>query len=134
MQLEEAIENNPKIEYIFVERSMHTDIVFLNLLVKDKILSQIEYNMYSYISDFMKKKAFKLDALIFLDVDLQTAMERIQIRNRKGESNITLEYQNALYKEYENWIKNNPKIPIKRINTNKGFDSFEELKKFVQSI
>ena len=120
------MQKNPNVTTIIVERSVYSDFVFLNLLMKNETLTETEYNMYMEIAALLKELTIPLSGVILLDCDVETALTRIKKRGRSEESSVTKQYQLALQKEYDNWIETNVKkvIPYIRI-LSVDQDSFE---------
>lgn len=93
-----------KISYI--ERSPISDKIFMKLMVNDHELSDMEVNMYNrninkLIVDYgvFDTKKYNI-ASIFLDIDIETCMNQMMIRDRKDELNIKKSYFKELRKSH----------------------------------
>jgi len=95
-------------EYVFIERSVHNDRnVFANACHDSKMMTDIERNIYNTWFDWMQKKyanIFKSAYYIYLQCSPDTAYNRINIRARPEERNITLEYLSTLHEKHNNWL------------------------------
>jgi|SaaInlV_165m_DNA_3_1040750.scaffolds.fasta_scaffold02458_2 deoxyadenosine kinase len=102
------------------DRSMWEDIIFANMLYKTGKISEIDYNtykqLYSNMINFIKKPSL----IVYLDVEPEIALERIKLRNRSCENNITLDYLKDLRDNYEEWLNTISKTTrVIRIDWNK---------------
>ena len=102
--LEEAFKND--VDFIIMERGhLAAYTIFSYNHWKNGILTDEEYKMMEekhYEKDReLREKGYILDH-IYLNVPIDTAMERIAIRNRGNEKeSITVEYQMSFLKRYE---------------------------------
>ena len=99
---------DPKLDYVFVERSIFSDnYVFAKTCKELGQLDDIEFKIYNdWFVKFLRNHPQKYYH-IYLRVDPQTCLERIKQRNRGEESNISLFYLEKLHNAHENW-SNNP--------------------------
>ena len=89
----EAQQKKSNPNQIFIsERSVDTDhYVFAKMLYDDGKISELDWQIYQqYIQNF--SQASKVDAVIYVSTAPEKCLERINIRNRTGESNISLDY------------------------------------------
>jgi deoxyadenosine kinase len=101
------------------DRSMWEDIIFANMLYKSGNISEVDFNtykkLYSNMINFIKKPSL----IVYLEVEPKIALERIKLRNRKCEQNITLNYLIDLQNNYEEWLNTISKTTrIVKINWN----------------
>jgi deoxyadenosine/deoxycytidine kinase len=114
--LVDAIRNSGK-EIIFLDRSIGTDkYVFAKMLRDDRMLGSLEFTMYNLWSNFYDKYIAKNNKknIIYLRCDPIVAFDRIQIRGRKEEKDIPMDYLNSLHKYHERWIEK--EIKFKKSN------------------
>lgn len=93
-QIKDCIkENDYKNIIIITERSVTCDrFVFAKMLYDDKVIDKINYEIYlKWFDSFIKD--IKMQGLVYIKTSVDTCMNRIKIRNRKGE-NIPREYIN----------------------------------------
>lgn len=122
MKIQDAIKTNKKI--IFLDRSLGTDKnVFEKMLYDDKLISDIENNMYNLWCDFYKNYVNDMSSwkYIYLRCSPNTSYERIKKRGREEEKNITLEYLEKLHKYHEEWLMNTNDVLI--IDCDKDFEN-----------
>lgn len=122
-KITEAIQSNNKL--IFLDRSIDTDKnVFEKMLYDDKVLSEIEHQMYNLWCDFYTKYINpNKNFIVYLRCNPSTAYQRIQKRGREEEKNITFEYLEKLHKYHEEWLNNNNDVLI--IDCDRDFECDE---------
>jgi len=86
------------------DRSMWEDIIFANMLYKAGKISEIDYTTYKQLYTNMTNFIKKPSLIVYLDVEPEIALERIRLRNRQCEKNITLDYLKDLKYNYEEWL------------------------------
>ena len=92
---------------VFVERSMFADAkVFCKMLNENKAI--ISDAQMSIVQDWVKtlSKLCDIDMYIYLDVPVNTCVERVAKRNRSGETEISREYLNDLHIKHQEWFRN----------------------------
>lgn len=124
-----------------LERSIFCDNIFVEKLYEDGFLDDLEYSMYkSWWKFWSETMPFAPDVFLYLNPPTKVCMERIKKRNRKGEENITQEYQQQLSRHHDKFYGgevvdisqccDNPNpVPIVSIDTNEDFSSNENLQK-----
>jgi deoxynucleoside kinase len=127
IKITDAIKSDNDI--IFLDRSLGTDKnVFAKMLYDDKILSEIEYNMYNMWCEFYSKHINSNDNyIIYLKCTPSIAYDRIKKRGREEEKNITLEYLEKLHKYHEDWLLNKDNVLI--VDCDKEFENDEVYQK-----
>ena len=102
-QLRKTIRENPDC-HIVTERSIYTDRnVFAKMLYDDKKIEEINYQIYlKWFEEFAKET--KIDHIIYIDTTAKKCHERIQKRDRTGESCIPLEYLRKCEMYHDIWI------------------------------
>jgi len=122
MKIQDAIKTNKNI--IFLDRSLGTDKnVFEKMLYDDKLITDIEHNMYNLWCDFYIKYVNNMCSwkYIYLKCSPNTSYERIKKRGREEEKNITLEYLDKLHKYHEEWLMNTNDVLI--IDCDRDFEN-----------
>jgi len=88
---------------IIIERCVHTDReIFAKMLFDSCKIEDIEYSIYLRWFDYFTKD-INLSGFIYVKTDPEVCIERINIRDRKGE-NIPIEYLIDCDKYHETWI------------------------------
>ena len=85
-------------EYVFVERSIDTCMVFAKMALLNKYLTEDEYKL---LDDLYQKIRWEPDFRLYLDADVNTCMQRIRQRGRPCEQNITVDYLLSIQSCYE---------------------------------
>jgi len=103
--IKNTLEQNPNETLFIMERSPDDDrFIFAQECFEYDYISQDEI----YLFDYWRKVFFEYKNLIttiVLDVEPQICMDRIKIRNRKGEEEIKFSYINNLDKRYRMFFK-----------------------------
>ena len=132
----ESHDKADKNKLIIGERSWITDNhVFVNQLHKDKILSDFEYDCYKEWYSYWSTKS-SIDGILYIDTNPQECYRRKHnLRQRKEEESIPLIYLENLDKRHHEWLDNNKKLEVQRIDGSVNFiDKEEELDKIILNI
>ena len=102
--IKDTLKENPK-AIIIMERSVYTGkCIFSKMLYDNKHIEDVEMQTYlmwydQYASDF------EPDAIIYLDTSPKICKERIQIRNRTGEKDISIKYLKQCHQYHQTMCK-----------------------------
>lgn len=108
------------------DRTIYEDSVFAKMLRDTGLMEPRDYETYVELFQNMSNFMCKPNVIIYLDVDPETSLARIKKRERDVESGITLDYLRALYKEYENFVRDISRvIPLIRVSWNEYRDAEE---------
>lgn len=106
----------------FSERSIWTDKnVFSKNCRELGYLNEIEKNVYDTWFYWLENKLErKPNAIFYLKAAPEICMDRIHIRNRQEETNITLDYIKSIHEKHEEWLndKEYQGIPVYIIDNN----------------
>jgi len=103
-RLVDAIKDADENTVIICERSMESSCaIFAKMLRESGIIDEV--NFHILLMFYEKMELIPVDAIIYLDTDVKTNIERIKKRARPGEENITLDYLENCRKKHEDWIK-----------------------------
>ena len=86
------------------DRTIYEDTIFARMLHEAGFIDQRDYETYIGHFNIMKRFLVYPDVLIYLRVNPEVSMQRIQERGRDAESRITLEYMEKLHQGYESFI------------------------------
>lgn len=89
-----------------LDRSIFGDRIFAEMLNEDGDMSNEEYRTYSTLLDNMLEHAAPPTLLIYLQCSTDTAIKRINKRNRGLERQVERGYWERLNEKYEEWYKN----------------------------
>ena len=103
--LRQAIRKHPD-AILITERSVYADKnVFASMLYAEGKMTDIEFKIYTkWFDEFILE--LPLSGIIYLDVPVDIAHQRIQIRNRTGEDDIPVEYLQQCKDYHDKWIHN----------------------------
>lgn len=102
---------------IITERCLYTDReIFAKMLYDSGMIEDIEYSIYLRWFDYFIKN-IEINHFIYLRNDPEVCLQRIHIRDRKGET-IPIEYLINCHKYHENWLNNKENILILDGNEN----------------
>ncbi|KAF0815652.1 Deoxyguanosine kinase [Bacillus sp. ZZV12-4809] len=94
--------------------------IFKNLIFAQRTLNQTEYQKYLKIYDILTGDMPKPNVIIYLNASLETLLDRIELRGREIEKNISPLYLEQLSLDYETAMnefeKQHPDIPVIRFN------------------
>ena len=83
-----------------IDRGLPGDRVFAQLFLTD-----IEWRVYEHAYNIMSSSLRPPSLLVYLDVEPEEALRRVQERGRKCEAGITLSYLEDLHKGYDSMLK-----------------------------
>lgn len=87
-----------------LDRSIFGDRIFAEMLNEDGMMTDEEYRTYSTLLDSMLEHAKEPKLLIYIDCDVDTAIERINKRNREMELSTPRIYWERLNEKYTKWF------------------------------
>ena len=122
--IKKAINNSPY-KIIITERSIESDkYLFAKMLYEQKMINDLEWITYNTWYNFF---SFKIDYFIYLKTDVDKCIERIKLRNRKGEETISKEYLENLHSKHELWLNNKKNKLLLNGNNNINIQVNKEL-------
>ncbi len=92
------------------DRTIYEDSVFAAMLAKSGLMEERDYRTYKTLFQYMSNFMCKPNVIVYLDVTPERSLERIKMRNRDVECNVSLEYLTNLYNEYQIFIKDISKV------------------------
>jgi deoxyadenosine/deoxycytidine kinase len=88
--------------HIIGERSLRTDRVFFRLQYLQRNASDAEWRVYNAFFDTICRHLLQLEsAMIYLPTPPAVCAERVERRNRTGESGVSLDYLTQFYRQQE---------------------------------
>jgi deoxyadenosine/deoxycytidine kinase len=112
---------NGKVDYVFVERTIYTDTIFMEQLYKSNQITQLEWECYqTWCNDWERFMPFDLDMILYLRPSLEVAMDRLRSRNRDGESGVTEEYQRNLFEAHDMKLRGECKFTVLEWNSDQN--------------
>tara|TARA_B000000475_G_C15989733_1_gene444561 strand:- start:1191 stop:1850 length:660 start_codon:yes stop_codon:yes gene_type:complete len=109
---------------IITERSVETDKeVFAKMLYENKTLDTISYTIYLKWFEELSHD-FKVNHMVYLRTTPETALLRINTRNRPGET-IELDYLKTCHDRHEDWLVKQDRVLYLNGETGMDDDSFK---------
>ena len=100
-----------------LDRSIFGDRIFAEVLHEDGDMQDFEFNTYAQLLDNMLEHSLDPNLLVYLDCSVDTAMQRIQRRDRGIESQIPRDYLERLNQHYLRWYEQYDVSPKVKIDT-----------------
>ena len=134
LHIQKSIQENPGYTYYITERSVLTDKhVFASMLHKDGILNDMEMKLYEmWFDNFGKIQT--VSGILWLTTDVDTCVERIKLRGRSGEENISRDYLEKLHAAHKTWFEHETN-PVYAIDCNMSSDDlYDTIKSLVPKV
>ena len=123
--IKNAMNENKNCEIVLCERSIEADSkIFAKMLYDDGLMSKMEHSIYMLLYN-ENIADYSVDGIIYISTNPDKCHERVQKRNREGESNIAMDYLVKCDKYHMDWllddhIENNSHIL--ELDTSKDID------------
>jgi len=112
-----AIEENG--EEAIIDRSIYGDEIFARTIHHRGQMETDEFTIYRDLLHNMLEHINPPEVLVYIDVDIDTAMDRIAKRSRSTEADmIPRDYMEDLHRHYEEWFHEYDLSPKVRIDLN----------------
>jgi deoxyadenosine/deoxycytidine kinase len=111
-QLRNLINTSRDYTVIITERCLYTDYnIFAKMLYDSGLIEPIEYSIYcKWFNEFIGET--DVSGFIYLKTTPETCMNRVSLRNRDGESKLSLEYLENCHNYHERWLIDNHVIVL----------------------
>ena len=114
------------------DRTIYEDSIFAKMLAKTGLMDERDYRTYLELFRHMSNFMCKPNLIVYLDVSPERSLERIQARQRDIEKGVSLDYLQALYEGYEEFITDISRVlPVIRVDYDR-FATAEEMAKVIQ--
>ncbi len=114
------------------DRTIYEDSVFAKMLVQLGLMDERDWRTYQALFAHMSNFMCRPNVIVYLDVKPGRSMERILARSRGVESGISMEYLEALYQGYEEFIADiSRSTPVIRVDYDR-FHSAEEMASMIE--
>ncbi|ARF09981.1 deoxynucleoside kinase [Indivirus ILV1] len=113
-------------KYIIIDRSLQADLnTFAKMLYIDKCINNIEWQCYNKWNDFFEKFYGDkvIHKIIYLRCEPTVALDRLKIRNRNAENNVSLSYLQSLHEYHDKWIYDKNAADVLVLDVNEDFIS-----------
>ena len=109
------------------DRTIYEDSIFAQVLMEQELMDPRDYETYLELFQHMSHFMCRPNLIIFLDLNPETSLERIKLRNRSVEAGIELSYLQALNRAYQRFIEDISRtVPVIRVDWEE-FHSTEEV-------
>jgi deoxyadenosine kinase len=99
------------------DRTIYEDAVFAKMLVQLDLMDARDYETYLSLFRHMSNFMCRPNLIVYLDVKPARSLERIKMRSRDVETGISLEYLEALYQGYDDFVNEISRtIPVVRVD------------------
>lgn len=109
-------DNVPKTVVLMSERSPDSDRIFMDMLRDMKLVTDLEYRIYDNWYNLWHRMIPEVKLChIFIDTTVETSLERVKMRSRKGET-IPMDYQTSLRDKHCEFYEKMPARQTLRID------------------
>lgn len=92
-------------DIFLLERSIFTDVLFVNALLETNAIDRTEYEDYLDLwTMWQEVMPFRPDLFIYLKPSIPVCMGRLQERARNGEAGVDAEYQSRLQEKHDEFL------------------------------
>ena len=114
------------------DRTIYEDAVFAKTLVNAGLMDERDYRTYLQLFRNMSNFMCRPNVIVYLDLSVDSSMERIRQRNRDVELGISREYLEGLRNEYEDFIADISRtVPVIRVDWEK-YRTVEEMAEVIE--
>jgi len=120
LQAIENVEIDDATQAIFVDRSIYADYyIFVKMAYDTGMINNMEWAIYQEFFDYIEKSSKKPQGFIYLQAPAQVVLNRMQLRDRIEENNVSLQWQLDQERYHHAWFieKNNISVSIAHIPT-----------------
>lgn len=129
------IKEASKIENAIMDRSIYGDVIFAKMLHDTGEMSDEEFHTYLELFNNMIEHCKAPKLMIYLEISVDKAIERIKKRGRDFELITEMAYWERLNENYQEYFTHYNFSPILRINMdNLDFENCEEDRKYVLNL
>lgn len=94
-----------EIDIFIMERSIFTDMIFMKMLHNNKMVDDFEMQDYQNLwTMWTKVMPFVPDLFVYLKPSVNECMNRLKLRNRAEEKDVSNEYQKSLEKMHDDFF------------------------------
>ncbi len=114
------------------DRTIYEDSIFAKMLARRGLMEERDYRTYLSLFHNMSNFMCKPNVIVYLDVNPEESLHRIQERGRDIEMGITLDYLETLYRGYEEFVDDISRvIQVIRVDYAR-FPDVEEMAQVIQ--
>ncbi len=98
-----------------LDRSLYGDRIFAEVLHEDGFMDDLEFSAYTELFELLSALVPPPDLMVYLDCNVDIALDRIRRRNRPAEAGIPRGYLDHLDRRYRDWYASYSRSPKLRI-------------------
>ncbi|HUX12136.1 MAG TPA: deoxynucleoside kinase [Spirochaetia bacterium] len=98
-----------------LDRSLSGDRIFAEVLHEDGYMDDLEFSAYEELFELLSSLVPPPDLMVYLDCNVDVALDRIRRRNRPAEAGIPRRYLDHLDRRYRSWYASYSRSPKLRI-------------------
>lgn len=129
-----TLKNTGETNILMIERSLHANKIFSEIMKEMNYLNDLEWVIYNKLYNYYQGEVPQINGMIYLNTDVEEAMNRLKLRNRKGEISITKEYQKKLKLKHDKIVNESMKNKIITINNNPNVMDLNQCNKVIVEI
>lgn len=114
----DVIEEASRLKSCVMDRSIYGDFLFAKMHLKNGFMTQEEFALYKAFWEKMIAYREVPKLIIYLDINVENAIKKINERGREYELNVEREYWDSLNEEYTEFFNSYNSSPIIRIDIN----------------
>ena len=108
------------------DRTIYEDVIFAKMLNESQLMTDLDFQTYISLFQNMSNFLHRPDLIVYLDVEPEEALRRINLRSRDCESGMSIEYLRKLKMGYEDWLEDiKDRIPVLYVDWNQFKDTDE---------
>ena len=101
------------------DRTIYEDVIFAKMLRESNMMEELDFKTYIDLFNNMSNFLHRPDLILYLDVEPEEALRRVNKRSRGCESGLSVDYLYDLKKGYEDWLDDiKDRIPVIRLDWN----------------
>ena len=105
------------------DRTIYEDVIFAKMLHDGKLMEDLDFRTYVQLFNNMTNFLHRPDLIIYLDVEPEEALRRVNERSRSCEVGLSLDYLIKLKDGYEEWLNDvKDRIPVLKLDWNTYMD------------
>ncbi|CCC57935.1 MULTISPECIES: deoxynucleoside kinase [Caloramator] len=110
------IKEASKVENAVMDRSIYGDVIFAKMLMESGEMSPEEFELYIELFENMIEHCHPPKLMVYLEISVDEAIRRINLRGRSYEKIVEREYWERLNRHYKEYFDQYSISPILKIN------------------
>lgn len=129
------IKEASKLSHAVLDRSIYGDVIFARMIHDSGEMTTEEFNLYIDLFENMIEHCKPPKLMVYLEISVDEAIQRIQKRGREYEQIVEREYWERLNRYYRDYFRQYSCSPLLKINVDRlDFENNESDRKYVLSL